>query len=296
MTNYQPFFSVIIPTYARPERLAACLQAIVRLNYPLERFEVIVVDDGSPISLEPVVTSFSSRLTVTVIRQNNSGPATACNTGSVHANGAYLAFTDDDCAPAPDWLQALAEQFAVTPDHLIGGQTLNALPKNLFSIASQQLVSYLYVYYNSDSNKARFLTSNNLAVSAEGFRAAGGFDTTFSHAAGEDRELCDRWLFHGNKITYVPKAIVYHTHTLFLRSFLRQHFNYGRGDFYYHQTRLHRNQKRIRMEPLSFYLNLFCYPLSQSRNKRALFLMLLFLCSQVVCIMGYFWEKIDQPK
>ena len=43
----QPYFSVIIPTHARPDRLAACLEALANLDYPRDRFEVIVVDDGT---------------------------------------------------------------------------------------------------------------------------------------------------------------------------------------------------------------------------------------------------------
>lgn len=293
MANYQPFFSIIIPTYARPERLAACLQAIDRLNYPHERFEVIVVDDGSEIPPDAEVAVFRGWLDITLLIQSHAGPAKARNTGAEQAKGTFLAFTDDDCKPAPDWLQSLAEQFAVTPDHMIGGQTLNELPKNLFSIASQQLISYLYAYYNSDSNKDSFFTSNNIAVSAEGFHAVSGFDTTFPLAAGEDRELCDRWLHHGYQMTYAPKAVVYHAHAMSLGKFWRQHFNYGRGAFCFHQMRLSRNQGCVRLEPLSFYLNLLRYPLSQSRDTCAPFLSLLFLCSQIANTMGYFWEKIN---
>jgi GT2 family glycosyltransferase len=176
---------------------------------------------------------------------------------------------------------------------MIGGQTLNELQKNLFSIASQQLISYFYVYYNSDSKKNRFFTSNNIAVSAEGFRAVGGFDTTFPLAAGEDRELCNRWLHHGYQMSYTPKAIVYHAHALSLGEFLRQHFNYGRGAFRFHQICLSRSRGRASLEPLSFYLNLLRFPFSLCCDTRTLLVSLLFLCSQITNALGYFWEKIN---
>ncbi len=41
----KPFFSIIIPTYNRPEQLAACLKSLTRLDYPQDCFEVIIVDD-----------------------------------------------------------------------------------------------------------------------------------------------------------------------------------------------------------------------------------------------------------
>ena len=52
---------------------------------------------------------------------------------------------------------------------MIGGRTVNALPGNPYSTASQLLIDYLYSYYNADSGQARFFTSNNLAVAAERF-------------------------------------------------------------------------------------------------------------------------------
>lgn len=99
MGQEQPFFSIIIPTYNRPERLATCIQSLAHLDYSRDRFEVIVVDDGSPMPLEPVVAPFQNKFDVTLIKQPNAGPATARNTGAARASGQFLVFTDDDCMP-----------------------------------------------------------------------------------------------------------------------------------------------------------------------------------------------------
>ena len=107
-----------------------------------------------------------------------------------------------------------------------GGQSFNALPTNPYSTASQLLISYLYSYYNGRSSQARFFASNNLAFPADGLRAIGGFDATYTRTAGEDRELCDRWLTDGRRKLYAPDAVVYHAHALTFRTFWRQHFNY----------------------------------------------------------------------
>jgi len=69
---------------------------------------VIVVDDGSEMPLEAVVAAFHDQLDVTLLTEPHAGPATARNTGAVRAKGEFLAFTDDDCTPASDWLQTLA--------------------------------------------------------------------------------------------------------------------------------------------------------------------------------------------
>jgi GT2 family glycosyltransferase len=294
MQQQQPVFSIIIPTYARPDRLAVCLQAITQLQYPRECFEVLVVDDGSQAPPETLVTSFTRQCNITLLTQPHAGPATARNTGAARAMGAYLAFTDDDCTPAPDWLQTLAVRFAATPDCAIGGQTRNALPRNLYSTASQLLIDYLYAYYNA--SEARFFASNNLALPTAHFRAIGGFDTTFPLAAGEDRELCDRWLHHGYRMIYAPEVLVYHFHTLTLRTFWKQHFNYGRGAFYFRQIRAKRGVVPIRLEPLVFYLDLLRYPFAWAQGQQALLLAALLVLSQGANAGGFWHERTIHHK
>jgi len=287
-----PLFSIIIPTYGRPQKLAVCLDALVRLKYPRDRFEVIVVDDGSQTPPKTVVTPYENQIDIRLVTQFHAGPATVRNTGAEHAQGEYLAFTDDDCAPATNWLSALTDQFSVTPDAAIGGRTINALADNLYSTASQWLIDYLYTYYNADPNQAQFFTSNNIALPADGFRAIGGFDTTFPLAAAEDRELCNRWLHHGYRLAYAPEAVVYHAHPLTLRTFFRQHFNYGRGAYHYHQVRAQRNQGPIRLEPKSFYLNLLRYPFSQIQGRRAFQLAGLLMLSQIANAAGFYRGRL----
>jgi len=54
----KPFFSVIVPTYNCPEKLADCLESLSHLEYPRDRFEIIVGDDGSEVIPETLVASF----------------------------------------------------------------------------------------------------------------------------------------------------------------------------------------------------------------------------------------------
>jgi GT2 family glycosyltransferase len=226
-----PFFSIIIPTYARPEQLETCLHALQCLDYPHDRFEVIVVDDGGEVSLDARVGSFSTGLSLTLLRQTHAGPATARNIGAARARGQFLTFTDDDCAPATDWLGTLAARFAATPTAAVAGQTINALPNNLYAAASQLFVSFWMTLLNANPNQSEFWITSNLAVPVDTFRALGGFNPTLPFAGGEDWELCLRWLAKGYQICYAPEVVVYHAHLLNLRRFWLQHFHYGRGRF-----------------------------------------------------------------
>lgn len=285
------FFSIIVPTYNRPDRLRQCLEALAHLAYARDRFEVIVVDDGSTMPLEPLIEAVRPRLDVTLLRQANAGPASARNAGAARSRGTFLAFTDDDCMPQPGWLTAFARRLAEHPDHMVGGRTVNALTGNPFAAASQRLIDYLYTYYDAAAGRAAFFTSNNMALPKARFESLGGFDTTFPRAAGEDRALCDRWLHAGYEMTYAPEAEVLHAHNLNGRTFWRQHFNYGRAAYTFHQQRMQRGQRRLTPEPLRFYTDLLRYPFEVNDASGAWREALLLGVSQVANAMGFAWEK-----
>lgn len=291
----EPFFSVVIPTYNREEKLARCLNSVAGLDYSPDHFEVIVVNDGG--AAPATLAGYLGRdPEVRLINQKHSGSAAARNTGAAQASGEFLAFTDDDCAPDTQWLTALAQSLRTWPDHLIGGRTLNALPQNVFSTASQLLASYVYSYYNRNPNDAHFFASNNMALSAERLRAFGGFDSTYTRTAAEDRDLCDRWRYHGYRMTYAPDAVVHHAHDLTLRAFWRQHFNYGRGARQFRYARSLRHQKPIRLEPPPFYTNMLRYAFAHPGSHRPVVLALLLILSQAANAAGFFYEGTNRPR
>jgi GT2 family glycosyltransferase len=295
MKQFRPFFSIVIPTYHRPQQLAACLQALTRLDYSRDRFEVIVVDDGGENSLDSLMDGFRTTLCLTVLQQPHGGPACARNVGAEHAKGEFLVFTADDCAPKTNWLGALSTRFAAKPDCALGGKIINALPENSFSTASHLLIMYLYEYYNACADEAGFFTPNNLAVPTDHFRAMGGFDVSFVTATGEDREFCDRWLHAGYRMVYVPEVVVAHSHPLTFQTFCRQHFNYGRGTFRYRMVQAQRANRRMALEPLRFYLNLLRYPLTKFQAKKNRLAILLGI-SQVSNALGFFWESATRHR
>jgi len=150
------------------------------------------------------------------------------------------------------------------------------------------LIDFLYAYYNADPSNALFFASNNMAFPSDRFHEIGGFDTTFPLAAGEDREICSRWLQHHYPMTYAPEVLVMHYHLLTCRNFLKQHFNYGRGAFFFRQARARNGQGGSRVEPLSFYLNLMLNPFKLAKGSRAPLLAALLFLTQCANAAGYF--------
>ncbi len=297
MKQKYPFISVIIPTRDRPEQLVSCLQSLERQVYPPDRFEVIVVDDGGNIQLESLIDRFNYRIDMKLFKQKPAGPGKARNTGARSAKGQFLAFTDDDCIPATDWLENLAARFSSSADSVIGGPAFNTLTSNLYSCASQLINDFFCSYHHKDHNEVGFLASNNLAVPTDRFHAIGGF-VSFPFAGGEDREFCDRWSNQGNRIIYDPKINIHHAHQLTLFTFLRQQFNYGRGSFLFHRLRAKRNLHSIRLQPISFYFKLLCYLFPKTQGLRMTNLIILISLSQLAVGAGFLLEllKINSKK
>jgi GT2 family glycosyltransferase len=275
-----PFVSIVVPTHNRSAALARCLTALSRLEYPGDRYEVLVVDDGGD-GDAPVADGIDLR----VLKQARRGPAAARNRAAEVARGELLAFTDDDCMPPPDWLRRLVEVSRGAPEAAVGGPTVTAFPNNTYAAASQEIVRLVYAYYNGGPAEPRFFASNNLAVPTERFRAVGGFDEHFSTA--EDREFCNRWLERGGQLAYAPDALVVHANRLTLGGFVRQHFGYGRGAHRFHRKR-GRVASSVRRE-LGFYRVL---PRLMREGRTRPDLIGLLAVWQLANMAGFAWESL----
>jgi glycosyltransferase involved in cell wall biosynthesis len=287
---------VIVPTFRRPQALATCLRSLARMVYPKDRCEVIVVDDGGGEPLGPVVDALGGELAIELLWQPNRGPAAARNTGAKHAQGQLFAFIDDDCLAHRDWLSILARYHAEDAGRIFGGRVINALSNNLYAATSQILIDLVYGRCNADPMRATFLTSNNLAVPAAAFDALGGFDPRFRTA--EDRELCDRWLFRGGQMTYLPDAVVFHANPLSLGAFWRQHFRYGRGASAYHRVRHERGSGNMRYS-IGFHSDVrkwLLQPFARTSPGRATAIAGLLLVMEVANAVGFCAERLRRSE
>jgi GT2 family glycosyltransferase len=286
----RPRFSIVIATYRRPRQLERCLGAIANLDYPTDRFEVIVVsDEVSPLT-EELGGRYAASIPVVVISQNHGGPARARNTGAAASSGQFLLFLDDDCCPQSTWLRQWEAHTSNHPGCAADGRTENGLPANVFSCASHVLVQFIQDYFHPGrSDVPPFLASNNLCVPAESFGSIGGFSARFPRAAAEDRDFCDRWSARGWPLARAHRAVVLHAHELTLARFWQQHWNYGRGAFRLRLERCARKQSS-HIEGLSFYLGILACPWLSERGRKALLMSLLLCLSQLANALGFLAE------
>ncbi len=247
VTDGSPAFSVIVPTRNRPEKLRRCLAAVLALEPPGGRLELIVVDDDPAESAAPVLAAAERGERIRYLTATGCGPATARNLGAVQARGEVLAFTDDDCEPAPGWLRGFAAALSATGAGAAAGHTMNGAP-GACSQASQLVIAALG-RSSWDERGPTFVASNNVCFRRGPFLELGGFDQSFPLAAAEDRDLCERWIEAGGRFAEAPEAIVVHRHHLSVPSFWRQHFRYGRGAFAFHELRRRRGREALRIQP-----------------------------------------------
>ncbi len=286
-----PMFSIIVPTCGRPERLWSCLEALTRLDYPHSRFEVIVVDDGSPRPPLDAVEHFQSSLPLRLSVEPRRGVSAARNAGAMAARGQYLAFTADDCIPASGWLRALARTLMSAETTTgVAGAIQNGCPHNRFAAATHLLLDYLcHTDRVVTAGPPLFFTPNNLAVPVDGFHHIGGFDVSFSLSAGEDRDFCARWTEHGFALVRCGDAEVTHHHPLSFFGFLRTHWRYGRGSGCFARSRARRLGTGWTLQPVGFYARLVLHPIHLDGMRGIPSVMLLGV-AQVVNALGVLRE------
>jgi GT2 family glycosyltransferase len=220
-------FSVVIPTFERPDTLARVLAALgVQKSAP--DFEVVVVDDGSRDRTPGVLRELSPPFPFRSFRQQNSGPAAARNRGVEESRGRYVLFLGDDTVPEPELLAVHARAHAEPRTFAAAVLGYTTWPPGkrvtpfLHHINEYGLQFGYGLIEDSESVPFNFFYTSNISVPRDLLKAAGLFDTTFPHAAWEDIEIAYRLMKMGMKIVYRPAAIARHHHDITFPSFRRR--------------------------------------------------------------------------
>lgn len=218
-----PRVSIVVCTYNGAATLRECLNSLVRLNYP--NYEVIVVDDGSSDATPQITDEFP---TVRTIRQQNRGLSVARNVGAAAATGDVVAYTDSDCVADPDWLDYLLDAMQRQQVEAIGGPNLPP-PTDAWIAqcvaASPGGPSHVML----DDQLAEHIPGCNMAFRRDLLLKIGGFDPQFRQA-GDDVDICWRWIDEGYRIGYAASAVVWHHRRNTVRAFMNQQRGYGRSE------------------------------------------------------------------
>jgi glycosyltransferase involved in cell wall biosynthesis len=198
--------SVVVPTYQRASSLPKLIEAFEAQTLPARDFEVIIADDASRDETATVLDELATRgrITLRVVRNaRNSGPAAARNRGWRVAESQIVAFIDDDCVPAPQWLEAGLAAFQRAPADIVQGRTIPDPAASLDGWAKTLRIERLSNLYESC----------NIFYRPHVLRAAGGFDEGISVPFGEDTALGWEARRGGAMAEFASDALVYHSVT-----------------------------------------------------------------------------------
>ncbi len=241
-----PQISVVIATRERPQSLARCLHSLAQLDYP--DYEVIVVDNAPLTDDTARLIRQWTEFTVRYVREDRRGLAAAHNRGLLEAQGAIVAFTDDDVIVDKRWLREIASAFRADDDvacvtGLIMPAELQTPPQVMleaqgnFSKGFHQRVVDLGVHRPADPlfpfTTGKLGSGANMSFDRDKLRAMGGFDPATGVGTlargGDDLAAFFTAIAAGFQLVYQPTALVWHHHRRDFDSLAGQAYGYGVG-------------------------------------------------------------------
>jgi len=239
--------SIILCTFNRCKSLARALESLAVSELPKSvEWEVLIVDNNSSDQTRSVAERFchTHPIRFRYLFEPRQGKSFALNSGIREGNGEILVFVDDDVIVQPTWLQSLINPFCDVRWAGCGGRIL---PEPGFSpppwLALEGPLSQLGALcaYFDQGDLPGSLTKppvgTNMAFRREMFAKYGGFREDLGPRPGselrsEDTEFGRRLMAAGERLCYVPSAVVYHeinNRRVRKEFFLSWWFAFGRG-------------------------------------------------------------------
>lgn len=229
--------SVVICTYNRAGLLEMTLDSLLNQTMDRDKYEIVVIDDGSSDDTKKCVESFAGRLPLRYFYQKNSGLAAAKNHGIFAAGGEILFFMDDDDIAAPMLLEEHLRTHSRYPDdnyavlnYTTWAPDLTVTPLMHFIaevgcflfyypyIKNGEVLDYTYFWGGRSSCKRAFLIDH------------GVFNPLFRFGC-EDIELGYRLSMHGLRVVYNHKALSYMVRPVGFDDFCNRLIKQGRSQY-----------------------------------------------------------------
>jgi cellulose synthase/poly-beta-1,6-N-acetylglucosamine synthase-like glycosyltransferase len=206
--------SLIIGTRNRCQQLGLCIKAVSRMEFG-QRWELIIVDNGSTDETPSMVQNLiaTAPFPVTYVSEARRGLGNAHNAGLAVAKGTIVAFTDDDCYPASDFLEQIWHAFGDSSVGYITGRIILHDPTDYPAVVMESLTPHTFpagsfVHIGQ-------VQGANMAFRRQALLAVGGFDPLFGPGSlfnAEDADAAGRVSALGWKGKYCPEVIVRHHH------------------------------------------------------------------------------------
>ncbi|MDE3057600.1 MAG: glycosyltransferase [Bacteroidota bacterium] len=192
-------FSIIVAARNEERHIGNCLQSLVKLHYPKESYEIIVVNDRSTDTTAKIVREYQKKfsmirlLTIEEITSGLPGKKNALNEGINASTYDILALTDADCTVPPEWLTILSLYFEPAVGVVAGYSPF----EEHFAKTLSAKIGQSFLHYEEMKNSfgtaagiglrnAYMCTGRNFAYRKEVFQQVGGFEKIKHSISGDD--------------------------------------------------------------------------------------------------------------
>ncbi|MDI6840942.1 MAG: glycosyltransferase [bacterium] len=219
--HFLPKVSVIVPVYNGERTLMECLNSLMKLKYPRDRLEIIVVDNNSTDRTKEIATQFP----VTYVFERHRNWAAAKNRGLTICTGELVAFLSHDCIIHRDWISEFVKEFQVDE---VGGCGGNILPYRIRNWIDRYYYQFIYSnkrWVSEIKYPFPWIIGLNSIFRRNDLIAIGGFDEKIGRC--DDVDISWRVQLKGRTLKYISQAIVYHDHENTFRAFFKGLFEAG---------------------------------------------------------------------
>jgi len=225
--------SVVVPTFNRMAQLKRTLEALACQSFPAERFEVVVVSDGSTDGTNPYLASLRLPFRLVPVFQQNGGVAAARNAGFQHAAANLILFIDDDVVPDASLVEEHVKSHATYGGGaVVIGPMLTPTDCRLSPWVKWEQ-DHLEEYYHAMLTQRwpvtpRMFYTGNTSLDRDLLARSGGFGASFRRA--EDVELAYRMHDLGARFYFNPGARSLHYAERKFESWMGIAYAYGVND------------------------------------------------------------------
>ncbi|RDI04420.1 glycosyltransferase [Flavobacterium sp. AG291] len=221
-------FSLIIPVFNRPDEVEELLESLTLQTYK-DRYEIVIIEDGSSITCKEVVDSYSDKLNISYYFKANSGPGDSRNYGMKIAKGDYFIILDSDCIIPPHYLESVDLNLKKSYVDCFGGPdaALSSF-SDVQKAINFSMTSFLTtggVRGKSEKIEKFQPRSFNMGISKKAFESSEGFGHIHP---GEDPDLSIRLWKLGFSTKLFSDSFVYHKRRIDWEKFHKQVNKFGK--------------------------------------------------------------------
>lgn len=229
--GFEPMVSILVAARNEEENVAACIESLLRLEYPSDKLEILVGDDMSLDDTAEIVKGFAVESNLVRLYsmdsnvQYSKGKANVLAHLAKHATGDFFFITDADCQVNPGWIKGLLSAYDEQVGIGVGVTDVNSIWQSMDWLFALGMIKSLH-----DLNTPVVAMGNNMFVTRKAYESVGGYES-IPFSITEDLELFKQVKKQGFETKHVvsPDSLVVTRGTKGLINLLRQRKRWLKG-------------------------------------------------------------------